>query len=287
MAKIPQEYLLNNFLERDLQDFLKPFILSQHLSLQSRFSIRDNFITTNGYIYKMAGFMAVACTTAANYFSVDILFKELTMIAGFLTVAAYINCFFCSVASITLYADNILNAKYNVQFILKIQAVLRALRFCKNTMHGMVLYNRITVGVFTIYMFMVQISMFYVDNFNVAAILANVVVYFYDMTIIYAYAMLKLLRRSFEMWLEELKIRNMLLNVTNTHLRSVVSDWPEIEGAFLNLSQAFRLSKKIVSIPVSGDMATWGAIPCIVCSKFFFVILGLRWASIKLDGRRR
>ncbi|KAL0861743.1 hypothetical protein ABMA27_009219 [Loxostege sticticalis] len=72
------ECLLNNYIDDDMQSFLRPLELSQHLMFQSKFTIRDNFITPNGHLYN-----TFALTFESVYFFITdmiLTFMDLKMV---------------------------------------------------------------------------------------------------------------------------------------------------------------------------------------------------------------
>ncbi|XP_050552137.1 uncharacterized protein LOC126911097 [Spodoptera frugiperda] len=70
------EVLLDNFIERDLQSAFKPLHYMQSLLICSKYSIRDNFITSNTFMYDFIGIFGFIVCRSINLYNLVILMGD-------------------------------------------------------------------------------------------------------------------------------------------------------------------------------------------------------------------
>lgn len=241
IATVPQEYLLNNDLDKNLQAFLKPLELIQLAMFQRKYRIRDNFITPNGNVVNSISFCVTFFYIIITLMNIDFFNEQGFQNDFLLHVGPQLYYFMGSIVFICLCFANVINSDNNVKLILNIQTAKRVNKHCNDGMNRLIIENRIMCGISLIFVILVAITSYLCLNYKITTVIDQVHKFHYDANIMYACRMVKLIRKSFVLWLKEMKIRMKLKS------NSLI----KMEVAFSNLIQAFRMYQKVFAIPVS------------------------------------
>lgn len=239
---IPHEHLISNNLDANLQAFIKPLEWTQIPLFQRKYRIRDNFITPNGYFIK-----TISCVVTLLYIIITMMNLNFFDEQGFqnfylVYVGPQLFCFMGSIVLVFLCFANVINTDNNVQLILNIQATRRVFKYCDDGIKRLVIESKTVCGITLMLIFLIEVTSYFYLNHKITAVIGQIPQFHYDATIMYACSVVKLIRVTFALWLEEMKIRMKL---------ELNSSLEEMERAFLSLNKAFQLYQKVFSIPVS------------------------------------
>nr|WCC57913.1 gustatory receptor 43.1 [Papilio memnon] len=132
------DFVLDNFLEAEVKTILLPLYVAQCLSLAPKYSIRDNFITSNGHKFNAFVFLCAILIGMTWIFSIP---NFLTKTAGLLTASAYIYCIII-VLALTLNAFiTTRQSNINAYFIILLQRILKRFMFVKIDNRGITIVN--------------------------------------------------------------------------------------------------------------------------------------------------
>lgn len=200
------EVLLNNIVDKDLQLVLKPLNLAQNLFFCAKFSIRDNFVTSNSRCYN---YFSIFCAILYTIFlsilliiSCVYLFSRTTVLIIILQMfyQAYSACFGYTVNIIS----NIVHCNNNVCLLLKIQHVLRSLKIDGRYLRRVLFFNWIAVVFISILYILGKIN----ENFKIEVntIIIQSPTILFEVNILYATCIVKLLKKALNVWTAEVKM---------------------------------------------------------------------------------
>lgn len=256
------ECLLNNFLDKDIQDFLRPLEIGQAFMFQSKFTLRDNFITPNGRLYNAISFLVLTLFVSILFVEIYTTYVTGLKIKYFVLSLSYV----CTNIAIlvSFFIANLMNSKNNVQLIINIQEAKRVLQLYNGNnfeIKDLTMGNRILFGVlifvcianqtFPIY-FLFKLSI----NMRVTNMVGNLVQWYLGNTILYAVRMVKLIRSTLEIWFAAMKTCNVKCHDFNPSLHdriqtnSAYQDLVQLKNAFSKLSTATIYCRRVFSVPV-------------------------------------
>lgn len=197
------EVLLRNYLGKDLQSVLLPLNVMQHICFFSRCTIQDNFITPKNIKSIIISLIGTVV------FGIIFMFKLVPLSLSsddninnfFLRISQFDVVFYTSGLVVNLFVTIYQSSNF-VAMILKISAIhyilsdkekLRKLKIMNWIMFGMLAY---TYGTDVIY--------FLTQNMNVVNILCVVILWCFDVNLLYAIGIVSLLRNKLDLWTREI-----------------------------------------------------------------------------------
>lgn len=197
------DFVLDNFLEAEVKAILLPLYVAQCFSLAPKYSIRDSFITSNGYKFNTFVFMLAIVIGMLWFYVVPNL---LTKTVGLLTASVY-------VYSITIAVALILNAfittrqsNINAHLIILLQRIQKRFTFVKFHYKGISMIN---------WLFLISLSAYNVahlgtrisesDESIFKKILAHLIYISIDCNNVITIRMIHWLGKLIETWISELK----------------------------------------------------------------------------------
>lgn len=238
-----QEFLPNNTIDEQMQAFLQPLELSHAFFIQSKFTIRKNFITPNTNLYGIISFIGTILITGIYLFHIaEFLNNDFNNTLN--TISAIINI---SIVIMFICIDiaNLSNAETNVKLILHLQEARNKVKFCNFDIKDLIVGNRIILW-FNIIISMVYIIVisYYAPSLTVP--IAELMVVMFDMAQIYSIRIIILIRRTVEVWFDEIKLRNEIGFNNEADI-----EWKEVQDAFYNISKAYKIHQRVFCVPVS------------------------------------
>lgn len=242
------ECLLNNYIDDDMQSFLRPLELSQNLMFQSKFTIRDNFITPNGHLYNTFAFVFnLLCLILSIILEKDF-YVELDFLKDLIP---YFNAFYALIffiCTFCLFFSNIFDCMSNIELVINMQSAIRDVKYSNDDFKNLVVFNWIfTCGVVAFY-FAIDYSLTFE---SVYFFITDMILTFMDLKMVYAIRIMKLLKKILNSWIENMQNSNMFLNVELEASNEKLDDWKRLMKVYHNLSDAFLSYKKVFSMTVS------------------------------------
>lgn len=250
--KVPQECLLNNRIDDYLHAFLKPLELPQKALVQAKFTIRDNFITPNPYMYNIISFVfTMFITITYVYYLKTTYFPRMEF--GMSTFIFFLCCFAIIFVFVFLFVHKVFCGDCIIHLIVNIQEARNTIKFYKNNDKDLIMGNWMYITLSFISYFIIDSIENYVE-FRFLVIVNDVLFFFYETSLVYAIRVLKLIRKSVNVWREEMKIREKkCLNANSDESKYIINNWNEMEKGFSRLSKAYHAYKKVFSFSVSNN----------------------------------
>lgn len=248
MRIVKTEFLPNNIIDKEMQAFIRPLQLYEIILLHSKYTIRDNFITPNRRVYNVLSCMGMAVFIAI-YLRISMIFIGINLFENVFYLIVAININISTIIFLYIAINNINNAENNVKLILDLHEAKNRVQFSDSNIKDLIIGNNIIIGIIVsmtiicssvCYIYQPEYDLFYViDEFEIAIL---------DAYFVYATRIVSLLKRSIDVWLEEMKIRNdkCLRKEKNEFI-----NWIEVQNAFCYLSEAYIAIQKIFSGGVS------------------------------------
>lgn len=247
--RLPSECLLENYLDKVIQDVLSPLELTHAILFQSKFRIRDHFITPNGMSYSILSFLV---TLIFTLILINTIFTHDLWGMGTLSFGPLFHYVVSIVVIVSLFMANIANADSNVTLILHIQAARRAFDSLnhENDVKSLILINRMISGFFLVFVIFQQILSAFILKLGVAVVVTNIAQYHYDVTIVYAFSVAKLINIQLKSWLTEMNICKKSFDNSSIDPNLASQNWVKLEKAFFELSKALKDYQNVFSVPV-------------------------------------
>lgn len=199
--------LLNNVIEEELQSILRPFNLMQSLFICAKYSIRNNIITSNTNLYYFIRMLLTLIYRGACLCQVigmvGRLHNEFWGINSlFFCVGYFINFIIYLIGDLVHGFFNILHSHYNILLVLKIQHVLRVLQIKSDEIRSFIVYNWTYTFIFNLLSISYVICYcFTIAEISILEIITAYASIAYDINVIYALLLLKLLQKMLRVWI--------------------------------------------------------------------------------------
>ncbi|XP_063897712.1 uncharacterized protein LOC135118775 [Helicoverpa armigera] len=199
------EVLLDNFIEKDLQSLLKPLNIMYSVFICAKYSIRDNFITSNNFLYNFTGvfttglFLCISvyriCSTLSSK-RIEYVIFEWNTIFNFMSY---------SLGLIMNYIINIRFSDKNIQLVVKVQSVLRVLKMNRKDLTCLLVYNwsgvlAINALIVGSIAYMMYIFFPHVDILDVIYFYSTIV---FDVNIMYSLFVTNFSRKALCSWIND------------------------------------------------------------------------------------
>lgn len=243
--KIPQEFLLNNRLDQHMQAFLRPLEISHSIYFLSKFTIRDNFITSNGPMYNFISLLGLPVYAILLSLSDDVIIR----IVGenfALKILVHFNYAMYFIFFTSLLGANIYNAECNVKLILHLKDSVKSLKYSDPNIKYLAKVNWLAICLVFL-MYLVPEIALCLDG-NVLYALIDLFLISLDMSIVYVISIVELLKIIINVWLKEIKVRKERCIENRDEINQT---WKEVQDAFFNITEAYQVLQKVVYVPVS------------------------------------
>lgn len=245
MIRSNREFLPNNFLDRQVQAFLRPLESSLATFLQSKFTIKDDLITPNRFVYTIASFLVVI-TVFVTVFILNLqnFLDDYGWTNSIYKISFVIVHIISFLKVIIVVFKNKFDSERSVQLVILLQEVINKVKYCNFNIKDLIIGNWVT----TIFVFGTSVGPIVLVNLFFELGVSSLTTYYFtifDITTMYATRMLAFLRRCIDVWLEEIRMRSSM------RLAELDGDWDTVQNAFYNLSVAYIAHRKLFLIPVS------------------------------------
>lgn len=199
------EVLVDNFVTKDFQKVLTPLNMLQQVFFLSKYVIKDNFITSNGHIYNLMSFLA-----AISYLSLVVM-KAIYYILRLPDPKIYLlfilEVIIMATGLITNVIINVKQSENNVRLVLTLQKILRK-QMSENIEQEWKIMNLVSVGIILVTYILFYLNFFiaYYQNNPFYEVLVPALILIFDMNMIYAANMAKIIAKQLDLWIIELKL---------------------------------------------------------------------------------
>lgn len=214
----------------------------QSLFICAKYSIHDNFITSNTITYNCIGitFAAIFCILVFYQLVISIHnWKKISL--GWCNVYDF---FFFSVGLIINYFSNITTCNNNILLILKIQHVQRVLKIDGIYLKNLVASNWAYVIVLN-FIYVMEMVFFWMcfSLDNILDILGNYFSISFDINIVYATFFINLMRKTLGVWIKDMQLLRFDED-SDSH-------WNIMFDLYLNILKAYKIFEKTFRLLVS------------------------------------
>nr|WCC58017.1 gustatory receptor 32 [Papilio xuthus] len=243
------EILLDNFVDKDIQMFLRPLNLLNYVTLSTKYSIKYNFITSNSYFTNFISLIIcmsfiiiyLSAIFLNDYiFKLDIVSLTLLMVNFFLYAFGYLlNTFL-----------NVVNSDVHVYFIIKIKNIKK---FITNDIDCKIL--TLTNWIYVFFSFITHIVIvliqILISRFELYYTFVVVILLINDFNTIYIIRIIKLLRIVIDSWTLKLKEEKQLnIEVINDETRQK-RYWDVTRKTFSDIIEASCIYKQLCQIQIT------------------------------------
>lgn len=246
------ELLLNNYIDADLKDFIRPLNLIQNCFFLPKYSVRNNFITSNSRFVNCLSLFSSLCYVVVLIVFVinDDGIKKFDSTLLTIMVTNYI--FFCFGSVLNFFHSRI-QADSQVNLILTIQRIRSSLIFSEYNMKGTTIVNWVYVLVTLLYYYIMCLSYGLLQILTCTMVLVYIFLLMVDVNLIYLIRIVKLMRNFTMLWLSELdRVRKSDISYEPNRIGNVTPlSWEKISNTLTDIIDASFIYKKIFGIPVS------------------------------------
>nr|WCC57791.1 gustatory receptor 29 [Papilio glaucus] len=251
------EFLINNYLEADLQKFLYPLNLTQSIAYSPKYYIRDNFITPNN---RKAVCLSFCCALSYILIFVTsiVFYDDVKYYEGILLLLFIILCLITGGSFACNFIVNSLQTDSHVNLVLTVQRILNSFRFAKIDCESFVRGNWIYFFVITFsYIFLIGTHL-YKAYFTLILSLYYVGLVLSDVNVVYMIRVIQLLTHITLVWMSELKHINDIVTDSDRRDGSVRpgSYWRATVKAYVDITDAARMYEEVSKIPIVYYMLT-------------------------------
>ncbi|PZC77064.1 hypothetical protein B5X24_HaOG200713 [Helicoverpa armigera] len=238
----------NNIIDEDLQSVLKPLNFMQAVFFLSKYSIRNNLIKPNSLIYDL---ISVTCLLMFRIVSIYriIIFSfasKWTPLLQFLYVSQILDSIFYSVGFLLNNYINIVYSKINIGLVLKLQFVHKVLNINRHKLRPLIIYNWIFA--ISVYSYFIIFNLYMWLKFPNPSYYALILVFSalaFDINIVYALLLIKLLTQMLRIWLVEIQ------ELTNVGMSgSDESYWNKMFDVYKNILEAYKTVEELFKLLV-------------------------------------
>lgn len=241
-----KEVLLNNFIEEDLQSLFKPLDMMQKLFICAKYSIKDNFITSNSRKYNCIGLLIVVIFHILVFIQLVISIVNWKGASTTLGWCNFFDFFFFSLGFIINYCSIIIHCNSNALLVLKIQHVHRILKIDRRLYNSLVISNWAYVIILNV-LYLVG-TFFYGLPFsfsNIVDLISGYSSISFDINVVYAIFFVNLLRRTLNVWIEEMQVSKNFGDLSDEAHLKVMYD------LYLDILEAFKIFETTFCLLVS------------------------------------
>ncbi|PZC77066.1 hypothetical protein B5X24_HaOG200716 [Helicoverpa armigera] len=243
------EETVNNKIDKDLQSVLRPLNLMQAIVICSKYRISDNKIKPHSRLYNWLGFTLVIAfrilsihkLLTSNYPS------NVSRLVAFLYMINIFDFVFNAIGFFLNSYVNIIHRYNNVWLVLKLQHIHRILNINSKNLQMLIIYNWISaISIYIVFiMYMCYISLFF-PVFSVFGTIVTFSTISFDINVIHALLLIKLLRQTLRMWILK------LLDLKNTDtVSNDESLWTQMFDAYKNILDVYKMIEKLFKLMVS------------------------------------
>lgn len=258
--KIPVEYLLNNFIDKDFQSSYKALNFTDSLFFIAKFTIMNNFITPNNVKAHLKSLVGAVFLVVLHVVRFCYLRDTLKRFMNSNTVPLLM----CSVeivyivATILTYSVNMIQSKNNALLMIKIQQALRSIKSEKNNiLKQHKLWNCISIVViFSVYGSYAGLTVAGSLSLGRGLYSLNSIItafpdMIFDISIIYGTRTVDLIRKILVSWKNTMLVHKKAQLATLEVAHKEGTTTKTLIQAYMDLLQSFRLCQNVFQFAVS------------------------------------
>lgn len=249
---INSEYLLNNKIDKNIQNFLLPLNSMQSCFGLSKYTISHNFITPNSFVYHIISFLGLIVLMLLHTY--PLVTKKMTdmKMSKLILLGTIFNLLFHNTSYIITYILNIINGQDNIKLIMEIQRAHQVVTVPENVLKKYTVWNWIHVIMkFPSYTLVFFLFVYLMELFNIYKIFYITSIMYFDCNIIYASRLMKLLKIEMYYLKERIKICSKIKGDQENRLKHRKLHGKKITQAYSDLLSAFDAFKKVFCFSVS------------------------------------
>lgn len=192
------EVLLDNKVDTDIQSMLLPLNLMQYVLFSPKYSLKNNFITTNSFISSACALLVVLCFILV--FAYRIYFmqsnKIMTKYFPFLYLSSYPDIIFYSIGFINNFLMNIVESQRNIRFVLIYQDVHRSLSIGtgkENSLKKFVVWNWTCIIIIFSFFIISENYLYFSLHLPHYFYFTSLLIICFDANVVYAIGLLRIL----------------------------------------------------------------------------------------------
>ncbi|PZC79304.1 hypothetical protein B5X24_HaOG201001 [Helicoverpa armigera] len=241
---------INNMVDNDLQALLRPLNLVPRLLFCASYRIRHNFICPNSFLYNvLVVFYFVSFRCLALYTVIYLCIYIVDFHGGSKIFFTLFDCLDFTIFSIGFLINTYVCFKEsdnNILLILKIQYVLRNLnvsRLCLKSLIASSWWSVILIHAF----FIVSGTYYcyYFSELRITDVLTQYPTILFDVNVIYASLLIKLLEKTLRVWIEAVQKQNIDNSERERHLEMLFDVYFNIQGAYKIIDKTFQIQVNI------------------------------------------
>lgn len=231
------EVLLNNNLDKSFQNLIRPLNMLHSAIFLNKYSIRDNFITSNCVFTMIVSFCVIlAIITAHCYFTTINLIASIIHNVPVLYVYHSYDLIVYTIILLCNYIFNVYYSNNNVKLVLKLQEADKITNFSKNG-SAFIKWNWLISLILVCYC--VAYTIFYYCFGKVTFFF--VVVYSISINLIYASRIMSLMTKNIYLWIKLLEFEFEKLKDDRSN---GAENYRKLYKCYLDIFEAFNFFKK-------------------------------------------
>lgn len=242
------EFLLNNYVDEDIKAMLRPINFMMSTQLLQKYTIRDNFITSNSIVVKSLSFcitlILMLIQIREDFHNVIEKLPTPSFQKVFPISYIIFNACFYNTGIIINFITNIRNSENNIDLILTIQKVHKTTKTYKNYSSTLSIWSWFYVTCYMFY-YVVRILIKFIIRkfFSVSSIL----IFFYNANMIYAIRLIIIIRYELTIWIIQVQRDSECCNIEipEKDITCEERDFKKNYKAFFNILRAFNLYKDV------------------------------------------
>ena len=237
---LSNEVFLKNVIETDLHSLLRPLNLMHDAFLYAKYSIRDNVISSNTYLYNFLTVFCILLFWCYDLYHLISVFIQISEQWGiykwFYRLSNTFDWFVYLCGHLMNSFLNIVQSNFNIILVLKIQHVIRDLQINSKKLKCFTASNWTWVTSLNIIWICYVISFFCVfPNIALVDCISLYTCIVFDVNVIYALTLLKLLEKMTRVWIAEvLRTRNMEESEREEY-------WKLMFNVYMNILQIYTI----------------------------------------------
>lgn len=193
------EILLNNNVDKDVQMMVRP--LNFLMVFYQKYKIRDNFITSNSNYDHI---LSLCATTILIILYIRQGLLDMNETLEIVLNTSYTDIFYIFDFSYIIFGfifnfiQNVRSTDINVDLLLKIQEIHKINKNFKNVTNNIQFWNWCCFALYILYHFIQNL-------FNIIVYFRIYLIFFYDVNIIYAFCVIRLIRNELAIWIIQMQ----------------------------------------------------------------------------------
>ncbi|CAG9792821.1 unnamed protein product [Diatraea saccharalis] len=249
----PQKFFHDNNVDDDIRSFVLCLDITQNAMLLRKYSIRNNFITPNGWRSNMISTVGLLSYFFIYHYTCNSFYKNKVFFESALGKYAALNKVVVFIVFSIHVFSNMLHSKNNVTAITKLQNIRRVAKYLNNDLKQLIRLNWICLLFYIIFLITIEIALIYcLKSYAFFIILCHYVAISFEVGIIYFVCLARLLRHLMANWILKCKYYSEYSNfkiccdnINNSRF------WNKLFKAYCDIIDSYQSLKKTATVSVS------------------------------------